>query len=82
MGAKVSFDRYSSRRTSGRRRRVFQRRDWKMSIGMHLSKYFLYSASTRSCKISNRMVARQFDHLCRAMEKRVEVVVRSTLARA
>jgi len=77
-----SFDRYSSQRTLGRRRRVVRRRDWRMSQGMHLSKYFLYSASTRSCKISNHMAARQFDHLCRATEDRVEVVVRSTLARA
>jgi len=47
---------------------------------MHLSKYFPYSASMRSCKISNRMAARRFDHLCKAMEDRVEAVVRSTLA--
>jgi len=72
------FDKYSSLRTSGRRRRVVRRRNWRMSWGMHLSKYFPYSANMRSCKISNRMVARQFDHLCRAREDRVEAVVRST----
>jgi len=51
-----------------------------MSMGMHLSKNFPYSASMRSCKILNRMAARQFDHLCMATEERVEEVVRSTLA--
>jgi len=70
-GSKVirpsSFDRSSSRR---------------MSWGMHLSKYFPYSANTRSCKISNRMVARWLDHLCKAIEDRVKVEMRSTRARA
>jgi len=75
------FDRYSSRRTSGMRR-VVQRRDWRMLWGMHLLKYFLYSANTRSCKISNHMAARRFDHLCRAIEDRVEAEVRSTRPRA
>jgi len=50
-------------------------------VGTHFSMYFPYSTNTRSCKISNRMVARRFDHLCKAIEDRVEAVVRSTLAR-
>jgi len=77
-----SFDGYSSWRTSGRRRRVVRRRDWRSLAGMHFSMYFPYSTNTRSCKISNRMAARWFDHLCKAIEDRVEVVVRLTLARA
>jgi len=75
-----SFDKYSSLRTSRRRRRVVQRRDWKMSTGTHCSKNFPNSTNTRSCKISNHMAARQFNHLCRATEERVEEVVRSTRA--
>jgi len=67
---------------SGRRRRVVRRRDWRTSAGTHFSMYFPYSTNTRSCRISNRMAARRFDHLCTAMEDRVEAVVRSTLARA
>jgi len=77
-----ALDRYSSLRTSGTRRRVVQRRDWRMLWGTHLSKYFPYSANTRSCKISNRMAARRLDHLCKAIEDRVEVEVRSTQPRA
>jgi len=72
------FDRYSSLRTLGMRRRVVRRRDWRMSWGIHLSKYFPYSANMRSCKISNRIAARRFDHLCKVMEDRVEAEVRST----
>jgi len=75
-------DRYSSLRTSGMRRRVVRRRDWKMSWGTHRSKNLPYSANTRSCKILNRIAARWFDHLCRAMEDKVEVDVRSTRPRA
>jgi len=71
-------DRYSCLRTSGMRRRVVRSSDWRMSWGMHRSKNFPYSANTRSCKISNRIAARRFDHLCKAIEDRVEAEMRST----
>ena len=76
----LSFDRYSPLRTSGRRVRVVQRKDWKRSTGMHCSKNFPNLTNTKSCKTSTCMVARQFDHLCMATAERVEEVVRLTRA--
>jgi len=61
---------------------MVRRIDWRSSVGtLHLM-YSLNLAKMRSCMSSNRIEARQFDHLTMVKEGRVVVAVSSTCKHA